>query len=112
MPTPPASAASKGPPLGPVLALMALGIAVAALIGGGSDGAATGPGAVPAATPLPLDGRSPALAAGADERVLVRLSRPALGELKPVPTGAKARAYVASLHAEGRALRGALRARG
>jgi hypothetical protein len=90
---------------------MAIGIALAALIGGGND-AASGPGAVPAATPLPLDGRSPALPAGADERVLVRLSRPALGELKPVPAGAKARAYVASLHAEGRALRGALRARG
>src|SRR3954452_7529416 len=111
MPTRRASGASEGPPLGPVLALMVLAVALAALIGGGKD-ARDGEADAPVATALPFDGRSPAMPADRSERVLVRLPRPALGELDDPPTGAAARRYVASEHAEGRALRGGLRARG
>src|SRR3954463_3780665 len=120
MPTRRASGASDGPPLGPVLALMVLAVALAALIGGGKD-APGGEGEAPVASALPFDGRTPALPARRTERVLVRLPRPALGGPPAPPAGGPPprrpggpppRRYVASEHAEGRALRGGLRARG
>src|SRR3954468_16359324 len=111
MPTRRASGASDGPPLGPVLALMVLAVALAALIGGGKD-APGGEGEAPVASALPFDGRTPALPARRTERVLVRLPRPALGGVAAPRGGPPPRRYVASEHAEGRALRGGLRARG
>src|SRR3954471_6750419 len=111
MPTRRASGASDGPPLGPVLALMVLAVALAALIGGGKD-APGGEGEAPVVSALPFDGRTPALPARRTERVLVRLPRPALGGLTDPPAGAAARRYVASQHAPGRSLRGGRRARG
>src|SRR3954468_5873382 len=121
MPTRRASGASDGPPLGPVLALMVLAVALAALIGGGKD-APGGEGEAPVASALPFDGRTPALPARRTERVLVRLPRPAppagragrcLAPPPPPPPGGLTaprggpppRRYVASEHAEGRALR-------
>jgi len=92
-----------------VLLGMAALVALAALIGGRHE-AHDGP---PPVSPIPLDGRSPAAPAGATERVLVRLSRPPLGGLRNPPGDPRARAaYLASLHDEARALRGALGARG
>src|SRR3954454_19531852 len=111
MPTRRASAASEGRarrvPLPVVLALMSALVALAALVGGGRPRDVP-----PRAVALPFDGRSPVLGARRVERVLVRLSRPALGELRTPLRGSAARRYVASEHAEGRALRGGLRARG
>ena len=98
------------------LAVLAAVLVVALL----SRGAGPVPG-VPAASapasvadPVPYDGRSPVQPAGPEQRVLVQLPRPALGELR----GARAmgaeqqRVYVASLKREAIALRSALAARG
>lgn len=68
-----------------------------------------------AADAMPYDGRSPRLTGGgAGERVLVRLPRPALGELPDIASldAAARKAYVASLEREAIALRSALGARG
>src|SRR3954471_2818688 len=133
MPTPPASAGSEGEgpaeegapagaapagraaaagerrlPLVVVLAGMAGAVALAALVGG----PAAPPPPAPRVDAVPLDARSPAEAASSRERVLVRLDRPPLGGLPHPPTGRAADRYLASLHDEARALRGALRARG
>src|SRR4051794_35962721 len=116
MPTPPASAGSdeaaaageRRLPLLVVLAAMAAAIALAALAGRPS----AGPGAPPRVDVVPLDARSPAEAGSSRERVLVRLDRPPLGRLPHPPAGKAAARYLASLHDEARALRGALRARG
>ncbi len=104
-----------GPRIGLVLALMAAGIAVAALVGPlGATAARAAGAAAPARHAAAARRPQPrARRRREPERVLVKLSPPALGAS---PTrcrrGAKARAYLASLHAEARALRGALRARG
>lgn len=119
MPTPPASAGSDDPPaperggerrvpLLVVLAGMGAAIALAALVGHPS----AGPGPPPRVDAVPLDARSPAEAGSSRERVLVRLDRPPLGRLPHLPAGKAATRYLASLHDEARALRGALRARG
>ncbi len=66
------------------------------------------------ADPVPYDGRSPVQPAGEEQRVLVELSRPALGELRDARAmGAEdQQRYVASLKREATALRSALGARG
>ena len=63
---------------------------------------------------VPYDGRSPRQPAGAEQRVLLALQRPALARLRGVTTmeASEQRAYVVSLRKEAGALRGALRARG
>jgi hypothetical protein len=100
-----------------LLALVAFAvfILVVALSGKGSS-LRPGGGAGPAskADAVPYDGRSPRAPAGEEQRVIVALPRPALGEL---PNAAKMkpaaqRAYVASLNREAFALRSALGARG
>ncbi|MEA2292494.1 MAG: hypothetical protein QOE86_133 [Solirubrobacteraceae bacterium] len=90
-------------------------VAVAVLASGGQGGGILGASNRPAlADPIPYDGRSPAQPAGARERVLVELPRPALGALANAETLSprRQRSYVASLENEARALLGALDARG
>lgn len=60
------------------------------------------------------DGRSPREPNGADVRVMIRLPRPALGELPNIRQmpATQRRDYVRSLQAESKALRSALKARG
>ncbi len=72
------------------------------------------PRARPSADAVPYDGRSPRQPAGAEQRVLLALQRPALGRLRGVARmdASAQRAYVISLRKEAAALRGALRARG
>ena len=66
------------------------------------------------ADPVPYDGRSPVQPPGDEQRVLVQMPRPALGDLKKARTmGAGAqRRYVHSLRKEAATTRSALRARG
>ena len=97
------------------LAVLILVVLVAALAGDNASLRAGGGTAAPAqADAVPYDGRSPRAPAGDEQRVLVALPRPALGELP----GAREmspedqRAYVASLKREAGALRSALDARG
>jgi len=98
-------------PLAALVAAVALG---AALLAGAREGREDATVSAPAtrADPVPYDGRSPVLPEGGDEqRVLVALPRPALGELGPLDPEAQ-RAYVRSLEREGAALRSGLQARG
>jgi hypothetical protein len=98
-----------------VLGALVLG---AALQDGGDEGplsdavAEAFPPAV--ADPVPYDGRSPAQPASEQERVLVELPRPALGERRDLREldGKERRTYVDSLEQEAAALISALRARG
>jgi len=100
--------------------LVLLGLALAfggagLLARAGEGGDATRTFAAPAlADAVPYDGRSPREPAGAEQRVLVELPRPALGALRGLGDldAAGRRAYVASLRSEREALRGALGARG
>ena len=66
------------------------------------------------ADPVPYDGRSPILVAETEQRVLIELQRPALGELKDARAlgAAKQLLEIKSLKREQIALRGALEARG
>jgi hypothetical protein len=66
------------------------------------------------ADPVPYDGRSPSQPGSPEERVLVELPRPALGERPDLATmdAAARRTYVDSLEQEVAALTSALRARG
>jgi hypothetical protein len=66
------------------------------------------------ADPVPYDGRSPAQPPAEQERVLVELPRPALGERRDLREldGSERRTYVESLEQEAAALISALRARG
>ena len=63
---------------------------------------------------MPYDGRSPILVAETEQRVLIELQRPALGELKDARAlgAAKQLLEIKSLKREQIALRGALEARG
>ncbi len=96
-------------------------VALAVAAGGGSGEEATFGGTAPEAAleaaqadPIPYDGRSPAPLEGDQQRVLVELPRPALGELDDVPSMSPRaqRRYVASLEDEADALLSALEARG
>ena len=100
-----------------VAAVAAAALAVGLLAGRGDDGAGPlGLGSFDAAVadPTPYDGRSPREPAGQRQRVLVALSRPALGERAGAAdlSARDQRAYVRSLRAESRSLRSALGARG
>ena len=83
-----------------------------------SGGAGPIPGVEPPATsladPVPYDGRSPILVAETEQRVLIQLQRPPLGELPDARAmGADAQIReIKSLKREQIALRGALEARG
>ena len=105
-----------------VAAVLVALVAGVLLAGGGEEGSGLG-GVLSGggrtfgaafADPVPYDGRSPALATGRRERVLVELPRPALAELDDVQDMAPRaqRRYVASLEQEARALLSALDARG
>ena len=92
---------------------------VFALVASGGDEPEAGFAPVRAA-PVPYDGRSPRVPAGDEQRVLVSLARPSLGEkaaqreragLTPL-TPRSQRRYVRSLRREGVSLRSALDARG
>ncbi len=102
---------------GAVLAAALVVILVVILLAGGA-GPIPVPGAsetpVSRADPVPYDGRSPLLVAETEQRVLVELERPALGELKNARAmGAEdQRIRIASLKREQIALRSALAARG
>jgi len=92
-------------------------IAVGVALTGGTDGGG-GPSGLPVygatlADPAPYDGRSPALAPGETERVLVELPRPALAARRNAGTltAKQQRAYVASLRDEAASLISALAAR-
>ena len=63
---------------------------------------------------VPYDGRSPRAAMGKQQRVLIGLPRPALGQLPNVKqmTADQQRAYIKSLRQESDSLRAALDARG
>ena len=90
-------------------------VLVAALVSGGAGPlpAVTGPPTT-LADPVPYDGRSPVQVAETEQRVLVELLRPALGELDDARSmGAEAqRTYIAALKREQIALRSGLEARG
>ncbi len=99
------------------LAALAVLIAVAlvAALAGDRAGLRAG-GEAPAsqADAVPYDGRSPRAPAGEEQRVIVALPRPALGELRDAlrMSAGEQRGYVASLKREAEALRSALGARG
>ena len=105
--------------LGAVLAAL-VALAVIVSLGGGKE--APAPGLAPRvesepaeALRVPYDGRSPRLSPGADEqRVLVALSRPALGGREDIEgmSASARRRYVRSLEQEAGSLRSALGARG
>jgi hypothetical protein len=96
------------------LAALLIVVLVAALAGDRA-GLRVG-GSVPAseADAVPYDGRSPRAPAGEEQRVIVALPRPALGELRDARrmSADEQRRYVASLEREAEALRSALGARG
>jgi hypothetical protein len=107
----------------PRWAQAALAAAVAALmvvivLAAGGHGPSSLPviGPLPSslADPVPYDGRTPDQPPGDEQRVLVQMPRPALGDLKGARAmGAAAqRRYVASLKLEARTTRSALEARG
>lgn len=89
-------------------------VLIALLAGGGAEnGGATRIFGASLADPVPYDGRSPALPATGDERVLVQLPRPALGaSARATAPPRSQRAYVASLREEAKSLLSALGARG
>ena len=100
--------------LGGVAALLAV-VLVAALVSGGAGPLpqVTGP-ATTLADPVPYDGRSPVQVAETEQRVLVELLRPALGELDDARSmGAEQQQrYIAGLKREQITLRSGLEARG
>lgn len=89
-------------------------VLVAALNGHGALGPSPAAEEPAQADAVAYDGRSPRAPAGDEQRVLVALPRPALGDLPGARAMApdRQRAYVASLEREARALRSALGARG
>ena len=102
-------------PAGTGLALVVLAALVAVSVIGSGSGSGGGKPVAPSLVALsPLDGRSPREPAGAEQRVLVELPRPALADRDDLDSLSPAdqRAYLRSLSEEGRALRSALGARG
>ncbi len=105
------SLGGRGVRIGLPLALIAGLVGVTVLAAGGEVPLPGEPD--PAVADLvPYDGRSPREPAADEQRVIVRLPRPALGELETRPSAARQRAYVASLEEEAASLRSALQARG
>src|SRR4051812_25963089 len=98
------------------VAAVVLLIAAVALLRGGSAPLKqlVSPPPTSLADPVPYDGRSPVQPPGEEQRVLVQMPRPALGDLRHARTMAarQQRAYVASLEQEAATTRSALGARG
>ncbi|MEA2135498.1 MAG: serine protease AprX [Solirubrobacteraceae bacterium] len=102
-------------PAGTGLALVVLVALVAISVIGSRSGDSGGKPVAPSLVALsPLDGRSPREPAGAEQRVLVELPRPALADRSDLDalTPEQQSDYVRSLVREGAALRSALGARG
>ena len=115
MTSPPGEAVRAQLPAGTGLALVVLAVLIGiSLIGARSESGGGKPVAPSLVALSPLDGRSPREPAGAEQRVLVELPRPALADRDDLDTLTPEQQsdYVRSLLREGAALRSALEARG